>query len=70
MEQSLAEDITLTWGDLCAALAEGELASRRSADSYKVRVLDVRRLQRRDGWQMLPLDRWLDVTQSGAGIFA
>lgn len=70
MELSQPEDMTLTWGDLCVALAEGRLPSRKDGDYRVVRVLDLRRLQRRDSSQMLPLDRWLDTVRLDPSVFA
>lgn len=70
MELPQPEELTLTWGDLCVALAEGELPSRKTGDSYVVRDLDVRRLQRRTTMRMPRLDRWLDGVPSDAGILA
>jgi hypothetical protein len=63
-------DMTLTLGDLCVALAEGALPSRKDDDYHVVRMLDVRRLQRRESAQMPPLDRWLEAVRSDTGIFA
>jgi hypothetical protein len=70
MELPQPENLTLTWGDLCVALGEGELSSRKTKDCYVVRELDVRRLQRRATSRMHRLERWLDGVQSDAGILA
>ncbi|HEV8192800.1 MAG TPA: hypothetical protein VGP82_15150 [Ktedonobacterales bacterium] len=70
MELPQPEDLTLTWGDLCCALAEGKLPSRKTKDCYVVRQIDVRRLHRRTTARVHRLDRWLDGVQSDAGIFA
>lgn len=70
MEMPQLEDGTLTLGDLCVALAEGQLPSNKDGDYRVVRVLDLRRLQRREASHKLPLDRWLDAVRSDSGILA
>ncbi len=68
MELPLPEDMALTWGDLCAALADGELGSRRTAGFYAVRLLDIRRLERRQRAHRQVFDRRTDTVRSDAGI--
>ncbi len=70
MEMPQPEDGTLTLGDLCVALAEGTLPSRKDGEFRVVRVLDLRRLQRREASHMQPLDHLLDAVRSDSGIFA